>query len=148
MTMLHNAVHGAVNNGCLDIVETVLGQPNCNIDDRDDKGRTALHHVIEAVLQLQTPDSQNLSIGAEVAKLLVVRGLEYLIADANGETPLSFAQRRRKENQKGEDGGLEPRIIDAVRDVEDILRRAPLWGDNRLNQAQIMANYQQFLAGR
>lgn len=145
LTLLHDAAYGAVHSGSVDIIQIVLRDAKCAIDAQDSRGRTALHHVVAAVRDSGLEDESELTdVGERAVRLLIVEGLEYLIADAQGESPLAFARNLRERAESC--GQVNDNVVSALRNVEDMLRRAPLWGDNRLNQAQIMANYQQFLA--
>ncbi|SPO07372.1 uncharacterized protein DNG_10066 [Cephalotrichum gorgonifer] len=158
-SMLHDAVYGAVKAGKVDIVNVALTYTG-DVDEQDDEGRTALHHLVLAV-RAWMPAGDNTCVGAEVAKMLVLQGAEYFMADKAGLTPLGYTKEdngrgRDEREQAGVEGGgidvetreaLERARREAIRDVERTLQQAPLWGDNRLNQEAIMANYREFTRG-
>jgi len=106
----NNLLHLAARSGSLKILRTLLKL--CAVNARDEKGRTALHHVNFSVepVQLTSVSSYSLKtlrlsptdvLHAHVARLLLMNGADVNARDILGEPPLHMAVREGSESIVG-----------------------------------------------
>mmetsp|Transcript_105543 Transcript_105543/g.193617 ORF Transcript_105543/g.193617 Transcript_105543/m.193617 type:complete len:312 (-) Transcript_105543:57-992(-) len=75
----------AVSFGHKEIVASILGQPCVDVNAKDKRGKTALHHVCNRGRKMAT------NVAAEIVGLLLQAAASLEVRDCHGQTPLHLA---------------------------------------------------------